>query len=73
MWKYDLSRLNGIDIWLAEYNDVPSYFYDFAMWQYSSKGSVPGITGNVDMNISFKDFSTAGSAEPDNVRVNDSF
>lgn len=57
IWKYDLSRLDGIDIWLAEYSDVPTYFYDFAMWQYSSKGSVPGINGNVDMNISFRDFS----------------
>ena len=73
VWKYDLSRLTGLDIWLAEYNDVPSYFYDFAMWQYSSKGSVPGITGNVDMNISFKDFSAARSAEPDDVEVNDDF
>lgn len=57
VWKYDLSRLDGIDIWLAEYSDVPTYFYDFAMWQYSSKGTVPGISGNVDMNISFKDYS----------------
>lgn len=62
IWKYDLSRLEGIDIWLAEYSDSPTYFYDFAMWQYSSKGKVPGISGNVDMNISFKDFSTARAA-----------
>lgn len=62
IWKYDLSRLDGIDIWLAEYSDSPTYFYDFAMWQYSSKGKVPGISGNVDMNISFKDFSTARAA-----------
>ena len=57
VWKYDLSRMNHIDIWFAEYSDTPSYFYDFAMWQYSSKGSVPGIKGNVDLNISFKDYS----------------
>lgn len=62
VWKYDLSRLNGIDIWLAEYSDTPSYFYDYGMWQYSSKGSVEGIIGNVDMNICFTDF-----AERDNV------
>ncbi len=57
VWKYDLSMLDGIDIWLAEYSDTPTYFYDFAMWQYSSKGQVPGIEGNVDLNIAFKDFS----------------
>ncbi len=57
VWKYDLSRMKHIDIWFAEYSDTPTYFYDFAMWQYSSKGSVPGIKGNVDLNISFKDYS----------------
>ena len=54
VWKYDLSRLDGYDIWYAEYSDVPTMPYDFAMWQYSSKGAVPGINGNVDLNIRFK-------------------
>ena len=26
------------------------------MWQYSLKGSVLGISGDVDMNISYKDY-----------------
>ena len=26
------------------------------MWQYSSKGNIPGINGNVDLDISFKDY-----------------
>lgn len=56
VWKYDLSRMQHIDIWFAEYSDTPTYFYDFAMWQYSSKGNVPGIKGNVDLNISWKDY-----------------
>jgi GH25 family lysozyme M1 (1,4-beta-N-acetylmuramidase) len=41
-------------IWLAQYNDAPTYTatrYD--IWQYSSKGSVSGISGNVDMNLSY--------------------
>ncbi len=57
IWKYDLSMIDHIDIWLAEYSDLPTYYYDFTMWQYSSKGQVPGIEGNVDLNIAFKDFS----------------
>ncbi len=57
IWKYDLSMVDHIDMWLAEYSDLPTYYYDFAMWQYSSKGQVPGIEGNVDLNIAFKDFS----------------
>jgi GH25 family lysozyme M1 (1,4-beta-N-acetylmuramidase) len=46
----ELSQL--YDIWLAQYVDIPTYTatrYD--MWQYTSKGSVPGIAGNVDMNV----------------------
>ena len=30
-------------------NPVEDIYYD--MWQYSSKGQVPGINGNVDMNV----------------------
>ena len=26
------------------------------MWQYSDKGSVDGISGNVDLDISFVDY-----------------
>ncbi len=57
MFKLDLSRLTDYDFWLAEYNDEPTYYYDFTMWQYTSTGTVPGIEGNVDLNISFKDYS----------------
>ena len=57
LFKLDLNRLNDYEFWLAEYNDEPSYYYDFDMWQYTSSGSVPGIKGRVDMNICFKDYS----------------
>ena len=57
MFKLDLSRLTDYDFWLAEYNDEPTYYYDFTMWQYTSTGTVPGIEGDVDLNISFKDYS----------------
>ena len=42
---------------MAEYSDAPTYFYDFDIWQYSSDGRVPGIDADVDLNISFKDYS----------------
>ncbi|MBQ9513191.1 MAG: Ig-like domain-containing protein, partial [Lachnospiraceae bacterium] len=47
-------ELTGYKLWLAQYAAAPSYTrtrYD--MWQYSSKGRVSGISGNVDMNISY--------------------
>ena len=40
-------------IWLAQYRDSVTYKGNFNFWQYSSKGSVPGISGNVDMNYWF--------------------
>lgn len=44
---------NNYYIWLAEYRSVPLYQGYYQMWQYTSKGSVDGISGNVDMNISY--------------------
>lgn len=57
LFKVDLPRVKEYDIWLAEYNDKPTYYYDFKIWQYASDGRVPGISTDVDMNISFKDYS----------------
>ena len=52
--RLDLSRLTAYDLWYAQYEtDYPGFFYDFLIWQYTSKGSVPGIAGNVDMDIWF--------------------
>ncbi|MBQ9894759.1 MAG: glycoside hydrolase family 25 protein [Ruminococcus sp.] len=57
MFKLDLPRLKEYDFWLAEYGKKPTYYYNYQMWQYSSTGTVPGINGEVDLNISFKDYS----------------
>ena len=48
---YDLSKLVDFPLWLAQYNKTPTFYYHFDMWQYSSTGKVPGIEGNVDLNI----------------------
>ena len=50
---YDLSQMTQYPIWLAQYNSVPTFYYQFVMWQYTSSGRVPGISGNVDLNIRF--------------------
>lgn len=36
--------------WVAEYNKTCKYDAPYSMWQYTSKGSVPGIKGNVDIS-----------------------
>lgn len=38
-------------IWLAQYYDFPTYTGDFRIWQLSNTGQVPGIYGDVDLNI----------------------
>ena len=40
-------------VWLAEYRSVPLYQGYYQLWQYTSKGKIDGISGNVDMNISY--------------------
>lgn len=50
---YDLSRLTDYDIWYPQYASQPSMYYDYRIWQYSDSGSVPGISGKVDMDLAF--------------------
>ncbi len=40
-------------IWLAEYREAPLYQGYYQMWQYSSNGSIDGIEGRVDLNLSY--------------------
>lgn len=47
-------RLENYYIWLAEYRSAPLYQGYYRMWQYSSKGHIDGINGNVDMNIMYE-------------------
>ncbi len=54
--KLEYSRLEEYDKWFASYTTTLYFPYEIAMWQYTSTGSVNGITGNVDINISFKDW-----------------
>lgn len=56
--KLGLDRLEDFEIWFAQYSTpYPTYIYHYDMWQYGSSGSVNGISGRVDMNISFVDYS----------------
>ncbi|MDO5573961.1 MAG: GH25 family lysozyme, partial [bacterium] len=47
------SELSGYKIWLAQYNSQVTYKGRYDLWQFTSKGSVNGISGNVDMNQSY--------------------
>ena len=46
--------LSEYPLWLAKYSSDKGSYKPY-IWQYSSKGSVPGIKGNVDMNILYEE------------------
>ena len=49
----DAGALSGYKIWLAQYAKEPTYKGKYDMWQYSCTGSISGIKGNVDLNMSY--------------------
>ena len=54
-YLYKDELLPKYDLWLAQWGvDAPSV--SCGIWQYSSCGKVEGISGNVDLNISYKNY-----------------
>lgn len=57
MLMLDLTRIEQYPKWFAAYTPYFYYPYAFSIWQYTDSARVAGITGEVDMNIGFYDFS----------------
>ena len=51
--KMNTGSFGSYNIWLAQYAAAPTYNGRYEMWQYSSTGKIDGISGNVDLNISY--------------------
>ena len=49
----DISALKEYEFWLAAYTDRMEFPYRIDMWQYTNTGRVPGIVGDVDINVYF--------------------
>lgn len=49
-----LEELTDYPFWLASYTTQLDYPYKIDMWQYTNEGSVPGISGNADINLYLK-------------------
>ena len=47
--------------WLAHYTEKTDYTGNVNMWQYTSQGNVPGISGGVDMNIAYFNYGTVAA------------
>ena len=55
--RLELDRLTLFDKWVAKYGGgAPNYVPKYGMWQYTSKGHVDGVSGNVDINIAYLDY-----------------
>lgn len=51
---FNMAKLRRYDLWYAFWAATKDR--DCGIWQYSSRGRVTGISGNVDMNIAHKDY-----------------
>ncbi len=54
--KIDMSVLNSYKVWLAQYASEPTYRGRYDMWQYKDTGKINGISGNVDLNMSYLNY-----------------
>lgn len=57
-YELDMARLSSRwDVWLADYTGkTPNVTFNYNAHQHTSKGSVPGITGNVDLNVTERNY-----------------
>lgn len=49
-------QVTPFTLWVARYGKKPSYVKQYAMWQYTSRGAIVGIKGNVDKDECYTDF-----------------
>ena len=54
--KLNHERISSYAHWVARYGKEPVICKNYGIWQYTSKGSVPGISGSVDMDVSAVDY-----------------
>ena len=50
---YDLDVFEGLTVWMGDLGTWPEFYYDHDIWQYSITGSVPGIEGDVDLDVMY--------------------
>lgn len=57
-YELDMARLSSRwDVWLADYTGkTPAVTFAYNAHQHTSKGSVPGISGHVDLNVTTRNY-----------------
>lgn len=51
-----LEDLKLYDKWIAQWSKTVSVSYKYGMWQYSSQGTVNGLSGNIDLDYAYLDY-----------------
>lgn len=54
----DAAALSDYPLWVADYRSTLGYSGDYFIWQYTSSGTVPGISGAVDLNRDYHGYIT---------------
>ncbi len=57
----DINALGDYKLWVANYKEEPALGQ--AVWQYTSYGSVPGISGRVDLNVAYDHWGVSQNRE----------
>ena len=56
----DMKQLQDYHLWLAEYNETPTFLYHFDCLQFTDEGTLDGIETTVDLNVLFLPSSEEG-------------
>lgn len=51
-----MDDLSDYTVWLAQYSKSATYEGEYALWQYTSAGTVDGIETRVDLNMCYMDY-----------------
>jgi len=54
--RFDAAKIAPFAIWVAQWASKCTYKGSYGIWQHSDTGSVPGISGAVDLDISYVDY-----------------
>ena len=53
-YRYDLSSMGNIALWIADPGDYPDFYYRFDVWQYDHGARLDGVNEIVDLNVEFR-------------------
>ncbi len=54
----ELESLREYDFWAPQYLEENDFLFDFTIWQYTDQGSIPGVKGDVDLDISMVEYAS---------------